>query len=64
MSVRTPLTGADEHVKLAVELVEETIDNYEKTSGDVGGEVDAVTITKDRGITWNSRKHNCPDNQD
>jgi hypothetical protein len=40
MSVRTPLTGADEHVKLAVELVEETTDNYEKTSGDVGGEVE------------------------
>ncbi len=64
LSVRTALTRADEHAKLAVQIVEETIDTYEGTSGDVGGAVDAVTITKDGKITWNARKKNCPENQD
>jgi len=63
-SVRSVLTKADDHAKLAVELVEKTIDAYERTAGDVGGPVDAVTITKDGSITWNSRKTNCPENQD
>lgn len=60
LSVRTALTGADKHAKLAVEIVEKTIDAYEQSAGDVGGPVDSVTITKGGGITWNSRKDNCP----
>lgn len=64
LSVRTALIGADEHVKLAVEIVEKTIDAYERTAGDVGGPVDAITITKDGKISWNARKHECPVNQD
>jgi hypothetical protein len=64
LSVRTPLIGADEHAKLAVEIVEKTIDNYEKSVGDVGGEVDAVTITRDGNLTWNHLKKGCQENQD
>jgi hypothetical protein len=63
ISVRTALTEADEHSRLAVAIVEKTIDAYEQTAGDVGGDVDSVTI-KDGKVTWNSRKKNCPDNQD
>jgi hypothetical protein len=64
LSIRTALTGADKHVKLAVKIVEKTIDTYDRAVGDVGGPVDAVTATKDGKITWNARKHNCPENQD
>jgi hypothetical protein len=64
LSLRTTLRRADEHAKLAVEIVEKTIDAYEQTAGDVGGPVDAVTITKGGKIIWNSLKNNCPDNQD
>jgi len=62
LSVNTPLIGANERTKLAVKIVELTIDAYGKTSGDVGGNVDAVTITRG-SIAWNSRKQNCPANQ-
>jgi hypothetical protein len=64
ISVRTPLKGASQSTKLAVKIVEMTIDTYGKTAKDVGGKVDAVTITKGGAITWNSRKENCPENQD
>jgi hypothetical protein len=63
ISVRTTLRGASESTKLAVKIVEMTIDAYEKTAGDVGGVVDSVTITKAGTITWNSRKKSCPENQ-
>ncbi|MFY9906413.1 MAG: hypothetical protein WAK62_14765, partial [Terriglobales bacterium] len=62
--VRTALTGADEHTKLAVAIAEKTIDTHEKSAGDVGGKVDVVTVTRDGGITWNARKEDCPKNQD
>lgn len=64
LSVRTVLHGADEHARLAVEIVEKTIDAYEQNAGDVGGSVDAITLTKSGTMTWNARKPNCPDNQD
>jgi hypothetical protein len=62
--IRTPLTKANTYTKLAVKIAELTIDTYEKTTGDVGGKVDAVTLTNDGTITWNSRKDKCPENQD
>jgi hypothetical protein len=61
---RTHLIGANAHTRLAVKIAELTIDTYERTTGDVGGKVDAVTLDNNGGITWNSRKANCPDNQD
>ena len=64
INVRTKLRGASESTKLAVKIVEMTIDAYEKTAKDVGGVVDTVTITNNGGITWNSRKKECADNQD
>ena len=64
IDIRTPLRGASESTKLAVKIVEMTIDDYEKTAKDVGGAVDTVTISKDGKIAWNSRKKNCPQNQD
>ena len=63
IDVRTPLKGASESTKLAVKIVEMTIDRYEKAAHDVGGKVDSITITQGGKITWNSRKKNCPDNQ-
>jgi hypothetical protein len=64
IDVRTPLQGASENTKLAVKIVEMTIDAYEKTAGDVGGNVDAITLVKGGNPIWNSRKANCPENQD
>lgn len=65
IDVRTPLKGRpSESTKLAVKIVELTIDAYEKTAGDVGGKVDAITLTKDGSMTWNSLKHDCPENQE
>jgi hypothetical protein len=64
INVRTLLRGASESTKLAVKIVEMTIDTYEKTAKDVGGAVDAVTITKGGRIRWLARKDNCPENQD
>lgn len=61
--VRTPLIKANANTRLAIKIAELTIDAYEKTAGDVGGKVDAVTLSNDGGITWNSRKPNCPENQ-
>src|SRR5262249_8738881 len=58
--IRTPLTNATESTKLAVKLVELTIDEYEKRAHDVGGKVDSITISKD-GMQWNSRKKECPE---
>jgi hypothetical protein len=63
IDVRTRLNGASESTKLAVKVVEMTIDAYEKVAGDVGGKVDSITMTKEGTITWNSRKTNCPNNQ-
>lgn len=62
VTVRTPLTKATPHVKLAVKIAELTVDAYEKTEGNVGGPVDAVTISNDGKIIWNARKPNCPNN--
>lgn len=64
IAIRTTLIRADKHAKLAVEIVEKTIAIYGKTPGDVGGDVDVVTITKHGRTTWNARKSNCPENQD
>lgn len=64
IDIRTRLRGASVSTKLAVKIVEMTIDAYEKTAGDVGGKVDTITITKDGSPTWNSLKDGCPDNQD
>lgn len=58
------MRAADNYTKLPVKIVELTIDAYDGTSGDVGGEVDAITLTKGGGLTWNSLKHNCPDHLD
>jgi hypothetical protein len=63
IDVHTELNSATESTKLAVKIVEMTIDSYGQTAKDVGGKVDAVTIMKDGSITWNARKANCPDNQ-
>jgi hypothetical protein len=46
---------------LPVKIVELTIDAYEKTAGDVGGEVDIVVLSKEGGVTWLQRKQNCPE---
>ncbi len=62
--IRTPLLGDTRDAELPVKIVELTIDGYEKTAGDVGGKVDAATINKNGSITWNSRKKECPENQD
>jgi hypothetical protein len=64
LNVRTPLRNASASTKLAVKIVEMTIDEYGEKAQDVGGAVDAITVTKDGRITWNSRKENCPENQD
>jgi hypothetical protein len=58
------LQAASASTELPVKIVELTIDTYGKIAKDVGGAVDAVTITKSGGITWNARKNNCPENQD
>lgn len=63
IKVRTILHGASKSAQLATEIVELTKDEYESVAHDVGGDVDTLTITKN-GITWNSRKHACPENQD
>ena len=62
ISVRTPLKCANSDTELAVQLVELTID-ASGSGGDVGGNVDAVTLSKDGRITWNSNP-DCPENQD
>jgi len=64
IDIRTPLRKASISTELAVKIAEVTIDTYGQTVKDVGGKVDAVTITNDGSITWNARKKNCPDNQD
>ena len=64
IEVRTHLQAASASTELPVKIVELTIDTYGKIAKDVGGAVDAVTITKSGGITWNARKNNCPENQD
>ncbi len=61
IDVRTRLQEADESTKLPVKIIEMSIDTY-GTTKDIGGSVDAVTMTKDGRITWNSRKANCPEN--
>jgi hypothetical protein len=61
--VRTKLISPLEHTRLAVKLVELTIDAYEKPAGDVGGNIDAVTLRNDGSITWNSNP-DCPESQD
>jgi len=63
IDVRTPLRHPSESTKLAVKIVEMTIDAYEKSIGDVGGPVDAITITRGGGLAWNARKPNCPGSQ-
>ena len=64
IDTRTPLKGASDNTKLAVKIVELTIDAYEKPVGDVGGKVDAITVNRVGVSNWNSRKPNCPANQD
>jgi hypothetical protein len=64
IAIRTSLKKFSESTKLAVKIVEMTIDAYGKIPGDVGGKVDAVTVRNDGSITWNSRKSNCPENRD
>jgi len=57
--VRTPLRKANKAVKLAVKITELTIDAYNKTPGDVGGIVDAITLKNDGTITWNAMQDRC-----
>jgi hypothetical protein len=64
IDVHTKLQGASESTRLPVKIVEMTIDAYEKTAGDVGGNVDAITLFRGGTPIWNSRKANCPENQD
>jgi hypothetical protein len=61
IGIRTRLKGANRDTKLAVKIVELTIDAYEKS--DVGGNVNAVTLFKDGRISWNANP-DCPENQD
>ncbi|HYW37890.1 MAG TPA: hypothetical protein VE957_07240 [Terriglobales bacterium] len=64
IKIRTHLRGASESTKLAIKIVEMTIDQYGETAKDVGGVVDSITTTKTGRLTWNARKENCPENQD
>jgi hypothetical protein len=64
ISVRTPLKAPTQAAELAAKIVELTIDAYEKTGGDVGGQVDVVSISRDGTVTWHARKASCPENQD
>jgi hypothetical protein len=63
IKVRTQLKSANRSVKLAVKIAELTVDAYEKTPGDVGGMVDAVTLKNNGSITWNAIKDGCEDSQ-
>ncbi len=56
---RTKLSVPTSHTKLAVKIVELTIDAYQHSPGDVGGEVDAVTLKRNGSIKWNAQKRNC-----
>ena len=63
IDIRTPLQGAaSESTKLAVKIVEMTIDAYGENAKDVGGDVDTITVIKGGSMAWNSRKPNCPEN--
>jgi hypothetical protein len=64
LRVRTKLYEPNNDVRLAVKLVELTIDSYEKIPGDVGGDVDVLTLKNDGKIIWNHRKSNCPKSLD
>lgn len=64
VEVRTPLVKAKANTRLAVKIAELTIDAYGKTAGDVGGDIDTITLRNDGTIIWNSRKTNCPEDQD
>lgn len=66
--VRTQLQKANDRTKLATKIVELTIDKYGQTAtgnyGDVGGEVDVLTLSNNGTVTWNHRKPQCPESQD
>ena len=55
---------ANDAVKLAVKIAELTVDAYQKTPGDVGGMVDALTLKSNGNIIWNALKDECPASQD
>jgi hypothetical protein len=59
LRVRAKLDEPNDDVRLAVKLVELTIDCYEKTPSAVGGDVDVLTLKNDGKIIWNHRKSNC-----
>ena len=64
IKVGTPLKRANDAVKLAVKIAELTVDAYQKTPGDVGGLVDAITLKRNGNIIWNALKSECPAGQD
>jgi hypothetical protein len=64
LKIRTTVPkGTPQDAKLAIKIVEFTIDSY-KSSGDVGGKIDVVELDKGGGVHWLARKDNCPENED